>query len=230
MSPTNLYADDSIGNVSVGGGSVVTMDTDGTLSIDGITTELSTDNETPLLYTPPIGSAIYAPYTGSATNQGTTDNTTGRIIPIRIPGPMTFDALFSRVDVVGGPSEISYFALYRPIMGGGIELIGDMDNYVPTSVANFGIVFGSPVPVVKPGLHYVVWVNEGSTNTARLRSHSVMPENIWTHDPATLGVNQSPSLNVATPRSGGNWATTITTGFTQIQSTNNPLIMMRRSA
>ena len=33
--------------------------------------------------------------TGAANNQGTTDNTTGRLIPIEIGAAMTFDALFS---------------------------------------------------------------------------------------------------------------------------------------
>ena len=229
MSPANLYADDALGNYPSGGGSTVSLDSDGTLTVDSTTVELATDSQLPAPFGPPIGSAIYSVATGAANNQGTTDNTTGRLIPIEIGAAMTFDALFSRIDVVGGATEVSYFALYRAVLGG-LQLVGALDSYAPLSVANFGITLGTPVVVTQPGLHYVVWVNSGSTNTARIRSHSGLLQFAWTHDPATLGVNQAPAVNVADPRPGGVWTTSLTSGFTQVQGANCPLIMLRRSA
>lgn len=178
---------------------------------------------------PPIGHSLYTTSAaGTQNNVGTSNNVDGRLCPIELPGPMTFDMLSSRFDVIGGATEVSYYALYRAGMGQ-LTFVGELGSYAPLALANFSIV--APVPlVVTQGVHYVVWVNEGSTNTAKMRAvTSQHGPYAWTHDPANLGVNQAPLLNTPNPRPGGVWSPTLTS-FTQIAGGLTPLLMLRRSA
>lgn len=204
MSPTNLFANDEIGDIpSVGGGGSP--------------------------WSPPIGMSVYNAGSGSATNAGTTSNALARLIPFPIYGDMTVDQMAGRFDVAGGVSEISYWALYRAEPDK-LTLAGEIGSYTPATVATFGLTIASPINVTA-GMYYVVWQNEGPTNTAAMRAHGApLHTYMWTHDPLNLAINQSPAVDVANARSGSVWANELTTGFTQVQSRSMPLVLLRRSA